>query len=219
MTLRTASRIRFASHKEKFMASRVPVYNLSVEEYLEVEQDAPVRHEYVAGQIYAMAGASDEHNTIALNVATLLRSHVRGGPCRVYISDMKVRIEITDVFYYPDVLVTCDPEDTGRYAKTRPVLIVEVTSPPTTVTDHREKLLAYQKLPSLREYVTIAQHEMRVEIYRRDKRGHWWLETYGPEHSFELESVNLEIAVKDVYEDVVLRPWPADEPEPPVNPG
>jgi len=201
------------------MPSRVPVYDLSVEEYLEAEEDAAVRHEYVAGQIYAMAGASDEHNLIAGNIFALLKSHVRGGPCRVYISDMKVRVEVTDVFYYPDVVVTCDPEDNGRYAKTRPSLIIEVTSPSTTVTDHREKLLAYQKLPSLREYVMIAQHEMRVEIYRRDPRGHWWLETYGPEHSFELESVSLTIAVKDVYEDVVLRPWPDDEPERDFNPG
>lgn len=200
------------------MASRVPVYSMSVDEYLEAEKTAPVRHEYVAGQIYAMAGASDAHNTIALNFATLLRTGLRGGPCRVYISDMKVRIEASGVFYYPDVLVTCDPEDIGDYAKTRPSLIIEVTSPSTTVTDHREKLLAYRKLPSLREYVMITQHEMKVEIYRLDSRGYWWLETYGPEHSFKLESVDMEIAVKDLYEDVVLRPWPPGWPEPPTNP-
>lgn len=202
-----------------FMASRIPVSTLSVDEYLEAEKTASKRHEYVAGQIYAMAGASDEHNTIAGNVFARLKSALRGSPCRVYISDMKVRIELADVFYYPDVLVTCDPQDNGRYAKARPNVIVEVTSPSTTVTDHREKLLAYQKLSSLREYVMIAQHEMRVEIYRRDKQGHWWLETYGPEHSFALESLKLEIAVADLYEDVVLRPWPSDEPEPPTNPG
>jgi Uma2 family endonuclease len=200
------------------MASRVPVYNLSVDEYLEAEMTATVRHEYVAGQIYAMAGTSDAHNTIALNFATLLRSNLRGGPCRVYISDMKVRIEPAAVFYYPDILVTCNPEDNGEYVKTRPCLIIEVNSPSTTVTDHREKLLAYRKLPSLREYVMLAQHEMKVEIYRLDSRGDWWLETYGPEHSFALESVNMQIAVKDLYEDVVLRPWPAGWPEPPVNP-
>jgi Uma2 family endonuclease len=201
------------------MASRVPVYNLSVDQYLEAEMTATVRHEYVAGQIYAMAGASDAHNTIALNFATLLRPGLRGGPCRVYVSDMKVWIEAAAVFYYPDVLVTYDPEDNGEYAKTRPCLIIEVNSPSTTVTDHREKLLAYRKLPSLREYVMLAQHEMKVEIYRLDSRGDWWLETYGPEHSFELESVNMQIAVKDLYEDVVLRPWPAGWPEPPANPG
>lgn len=200
------------------MASRVPVYALSVDEYLEAEKSAPVRHEYVAGQIYAMAGASDAHNTIALNFATLLRSGLRSGPCRAYMSDMKVWIEAASVFYYPDVLVTCDPTDNGEYAKLRPSLIIEVTSPSTTVTDHREKLLAYRKIPSLREYVMIAQHEMKVEIYRLDARGYWWLETYGPDHSFALESVNMEIAVKDLYEDVVLIPWPPNLPEPPTNP-
>lgn len=200
------------------MASRVPVYSMSADEYLEAEKSASVRHEYVAGQIYAMAGASDAHNTIAGNFFAILKAKLRGGPCRIYMSDMKVRIEQAGVFYYPDVLVTCDPEDNGEYAKTRPSLIIEVTSPSTTVTDHREKLLAYRKISSLREYVMITQHEMKVEIYRLDSRGHWWLETYGPEHSFRLESVDMEIAVKDLYEDVVLRPWPPDLPEPPTNP-
>src|ERR1044071_6325532 len=187
-----------------FMAQRVPVYSMTVDEYLETERASPVRHEYVTGQIYSMAGASDAHNTIALSFATWLRSGLRGGPCRVYISDMKVWVEAARAFYYPDVLVTCDPEDNGEYFKTRPSLIVEVTSPTTTVMDHREKLQAYRKLPTLREYVMMAQHEMLVEIYRLDARGDWWFESYGPEHSFALDSVNLEIAVKDLYEGVVL---------------
>ena len=200
------------------MKSVTPVVTFTVAEYLDSERASPVRREYVAGQVYSMAGASDAHNTIALNLATLLRSHVRGGPGRVYMSDMKVRVESADVFYYPDVLVTCDPEDSDRYVKTHPSLIVEVTSRSTAATDHREKLLAYQKLASLREYILIAQHEMVIEMYRRDARGQWWLETFGPEQSFEIESVNFALPVKDLYEDVVLRPWPADEPEPPTNP-
>src|SRR5438045_635778 len=130
------------------MASRVPI-TLTVDEYLEAEKTASVRHEYVGGQIYAMAGASDTHNTLAGNFFALLKSNLRSGPFRVYISDMKVRVEAVNAFYYPDVVVTCDPEDKGEYAKTRPCLIVEITSPSTTVTDHREKLLAYRKLPSL----------------------------------------------------------------------
>jgi Uma2 family endonuclease len=200
------------------MASRIPVYSKSVDEYLEAEKDAAMRHEYVAGQIFAMAGASDAHNTIALNFASRARSDLRSSSCRVYISDMKVWIEAVQAFYYPDVVVTCDPEDNGEYSKKKPCLIVEVTSPTTTVMDHREKLQAYRKIPSLREYVMMAQHEMLVEIYRLDSRGHWWFETYGPEQSFALESVNLEIAVKDLYEGVVLRPWPTGIPEPPTNP-
>ena len=124
------------------MASRIPVYSMSVDEYLEAERNAPMRHEYVAGQIFAMAGASDAHNTIAGNFFGRLKSDLRGRPCRVYISDMKVWIEAAQAFYYPDVVVTCDPEDNGEYSKTRPCLIVEVTSPTTTVMDHREKLQA-----------------------------------------------------------------------------
>src|SRR6266478_3678302 len=109
------------------MASRVPVYSMSVDEYLEAEKTASVRHEYVAGQIYAMAGASDAHNTIAGNFFAVLKARLRGGPCRTYMSDMKVWIEEAGVFYYPDILVTCDPEDSGEYNKTRPSLIIEVT--------------------------------------------------------------------------------------------
>lgn len=184
------------------MASRVPVFTLTVPQYLEAEKTASVRHEYIAGQVYAMAGASDAHNTITGNFFAVLRSHLRGGPCRVFVSDMKLRIEAADVFYYPDVLVTCDPEDSEPYFKTRPTIIVEVMSPSTNVTDHREKALAYQKIDSLREYVLVAQDQIKVEMYRRDKNGNWWLETLGPEHTIELESVNLEIPVKDLYEDV-----------------
>jgi Uma2 family endonuclease len=113
------------------MASRVPVYAMSVDEYLEAEKSAPVRHEYVAGQIYAMAGASDAHNTIALNFATLLRSGLRGGPCRAYMSDMKVWIEAAGVFYYPDVLVTLRPD---RHRRIRQ----DETQP-----DHRSDLAAH----------------------------------------------------------------------------
>src|SRR6185369_14640168 len=103
------------------MASRVPVYSMSVDEYLEAEKTASLRHEYVAGQIYAMAGACDAHNTIAGNFFATLRSGVRGGPCRVFMSDMKVWIEAAGVFHYPDVLVTCDPEDNGEYTRRGPV--------------------------------------------------------------------------------------------------
>src|SRR5262245_66505069 len=131
------------------MASRVPV-TLTVDEYLEAEKTASARHEYVAGQIYAMAGVSDAHNTIALNFATFLRANLRGGPCRVYISDMKVWIETARVFYYPGVIVTSDPEDTGEYVKKRPSLIVAVTSPSKTDTDDLETLLTYTQSSRLR---------------------------------------------------------------------
>jgi len=180
--------------------SAIPLLRLSECEYLENEKASPVRHEYLAGLIYALPGASATHNLIAGN----LFAHLRGGPCRVFISDMKVKIEAIDTFYYSDVLVTCDPSDDADYFRTNPVLIIEVTSPTTAVTDRREKLLAYQKIPGLREYVLIAQDEVSVQQYRRDKNGRWWEETLGPDDAIELESVGLNITVKDAYEDVSL---------------
>lgn len=188
--------------------ARVP--QCSADEYLAREARARVRHEYVAGQVYAMAGASEAHNTIALNLASRLREHLRGGPCRVFISDMKVRVEAADAFYYPDVLVTCDPADAGQYVKERPCLIVEVTSPSTAMIDRREKLLAYRGLPTLEEYVLIDSTAHRVEVYRRDAQG-WEVEMPGEGEALSLESVGCRIPFDAIYEGLALPPAVREE--------
>jgi Uma2 family endonuclease len=122
-----------------------PHPSLSPDEYLQLEADSPIKHEYIDGEVYAMAGASDTHVTIALNLAALLRSHVRGSGCRVYIADMKARIEARDRFYYPDVMVTCDPRDqaTATY-KRFPKLVVEVLSDSTEAFDRGDKFTDYR---------------------------------------------------------------------------
>jgi Uma2 family endonuclease len=154
---------------------------LTPEEYLQIEAQSPIKHEYIDGQIYAMAGASDPHVTIAGNLLPLLRSHVRGSGCRVYISDMKTRIETLNRFYYPDVLVTCDPRDleTSTY-KRFPTLIVEVLSDSTEAFDRGDKFVDYQTLESLREYVLINTKRQRVECFRRNDEGLWVLQFYTP---------------------------------------
>ena len=187
------------------MTSPMPLLTLTVDEYLESEKFSPVRREYLAGHVYAMAGASAAHNIIALNVASRLRAHLRGGPCQVFISDMKLRIESINTFYYPDVMVTCDPEDREDYFKTQPCLIIEVASPSTVVIDHREKLLAYQKIKSLREYILISQDEIKIEVYRREQGGRWWEQTLESEGELQLESVGLKIDLSEVYEGVRLK--------------
>src|SRR5688500_4621394 len=186
------------------MTSPVPLLTLTVAEYLESEKFSHARREYLAGQVYAMAGASAAHNLIAGNIFARLRTHLRGGPCQVFISDMKLRIEAINTFYYPDVMVTCDPEDREDYFKSRPSLIIEVSSPSTVVIDRREKLLAYQRIPNLREYILISQDEIKVEIYRRHQGGRWWEQTLEGESELELESVGLKIVLNDIYEDVRL---------------
>jgi Uma2 family endonuclease len=177
---------------------------LTPEEYLQMEAQSPVKHEYIDGQIYAMAGASDPHVTIAGNLFALLRSHVRGSGCRVYISDMKARIETLNRFYYPDVLVSCDDRDreTPTY-KRFPTLIVEVLSDSTEAFDRGDKFADYQNLESLREYVLINTKCQRVECFRRNDEGLWVLQFYTPQRtSFRLDSLGFEGTLDALYEDV-----------------
>ena len=175
---------------------------LSADDYLEGELKSDIRHEYVDGEVYAMAGAGEAHNLIALNVASRLRGAARGGPCRVFISDMKVRVAARNAFYYPDVLVVCDSFDTQPYFKESPCLIVEVLSSSTEAIDRREKMLAYRTLASLREYVLIAQDKRQVEVYRRGEDGAWSLETLTEGDPLHLECVGAVLSLDEVYEDV-----------------
>ena len=183
---------------------RSPVNFITVEEYLELELTARVRHEYVAGQIYAMVGASEAHNIIAGNIFAILRPHLRGSSCKAFVSDMKVKVKTqqADIFYYPDIFVTCDPEDNEKYFKTKPSLIVEILSKSTEVTDRREKRLNYQAIDSLQEYVLISQNEMKVEIYRKDSDGNWMFAALGEDDELVLNSVGLKLTMNNIYEDV-----------------
>jgi Uma2 family endonuclease len=184
------------------MSLRKPKVKMSVEEYLESEKDGTIRHEYVDGEVYAMSGASKRHNLVAANLHAELRSRLRGGPCQVYISDVKVFIQALNCFYYPDVVVACDPEDNDDYFVNRPVLVVEVESPSTSLIDRREKLMAYRKLESLREYVRLAQDSISAVVFHRDEKGEWWSEQLGSADELRLESVGLSVALSTLYEGV-----------------
>lgn len=183
-----------------------PLNILTVEEYLEAEKSSDIRHEYVAGQVFAMAGASENHNLISGNMYMILRSHLRGSSCRAFMSDMKIKIKIknANIFYYPDVIVTCDPEDKEKFFKTHPSLIIEVLSSSTATIDKREKRLNYQNIDSLKEYVLIHQNQIKVEVYRRDDEGNWLTEILGKDDKLHLESVNLTLTMADIYEDVII---------------
>ncbi len=182
--------------------SAVPKFDyISVNSYLLGENDRVdgIKYEYVNGQIYAMAGASRNHNRIARNLTTMLDNHLKGKNCEVFQGDMKVSIQTANEqhFYYPDVQVTC-AEEKNRYFNTSPCLIIEVLSESTARIDRYEKLVAYRLLPSLEEYVLCAQDSPLVEIYRR--RTQWQAEYFVAGERFSLESVGLEIAVNDLYE-------------------
>lgn len=179
---------------------------LSPDDYLHLEAESPIKHEYIDGYVYAMAGATDAHVTIAGNLFAMLRNHLRGSACRVYISDMKARVEARNCFYYPDVMVTCDPRDaeTDTY-KRFPKLIVEVLSASTEAFDRGDKFASYQALESLDEYVLINTRQQRVESFRRSADGLWVLQYYTPSTDrFELKSLQFSETLTALYEDVVL---------------
>ncbi len=174
--------------------------HISVNEYLAGEQHSEVRHEYINGQVYAMVGASKAHNSITLNMAAALRAHLQGGPCRVYMADIKVHVSTKndERFFYPDVLVECVPLETGSLVSRQPRLIVEVLSESTERNDRADKFYAYRRLESLEEYLLVAQDVPRVEIYRRTTG--WDLEIYQEEEDFTLASAELTLPVAAVYE-------------------
>ena len=184
------------------MLARQP--DLTYSEYLAYEQASYKKHEFINGQAYAMADASEDHNVISSNLVALIRPHLRGKPCRVFSSDMKLTIaSANNATYYPDVMVVCDRTDSDPYVKQKPCLLIEVLSPSTAMLDRREKLFNYQKLASLQEYVLVPQSEIKVELYRRDPEG-WLVQSLSMGDSLQLQSIDLAIALSDIYEDVEL---------------
>ena len=178
------------------------LHRLSVDEYLEAEKDSPVRHEYIDGQIYAMAGASDRHNRLAGTLYNHLDYHLGDGPCEPFIADMKVWVSDT-VFYYPDVVVACDGPSADPYYRKQPRLIIEVSSPGTERIDRSEKLLAYKRVKSLREYVIVSQDQVRIEVFRRGRGDRWsWQVLTDLDEELRLESVSLTLTVRQVYRRV-----------------
>jgi Uma2 family endonuclease len=176
---------------------------ITAEEYLEGEELSEVKHEYVGGLIYAMAGASRDHNTLALNLASRLRAHLGGGPCRTHIADVKVRLRHlgSDIFYYPDVVVGCDPRDTESLYLEHPKVVVEVLSKATERLDRREKYWAYRSAESLEEYILIAQDKREVTIFR--KADNWQpVILTAPESVLELRSLEFSLPLAAVYEGV-----------------
>jgi Uma2 family endonuclease len=181
---------------------------VSEEEYLRLEAQSPIKHEYVNGEMFAMTGATLRHNVIAGNVFVALRSHLRDTPCRAFINDVRVRVEKTHSYYYPDLLVACargaQTIDLDVVTVEDPVLVIEVLSPSTEATDRREKLLAYRTLASLSEYVLISQDEARVEIHRRRGDIGWEKIEYSGPETVELASVGLQIGMREIYEGVPI---------------
>ena len=176
--------------------------NVSVTDYLKAELTSDIRHEYLGGSVYAMAGETRVHNQIAGNLYLLLRQHLKGGPCKVYMAEVRVNFKVRqdDYYYYPDIVVTCDPRDNDKRFVRFPKLIIEVLSATTERVDKREKLFAYSTIESLEEYVLIPQERLDTAVFRRANG--WQAEKVQAQAELLLNSLELQFPLAAAYESI-----------------
>ncbi|MBD2483650.1 Uma2 family endonuclease [Planktothrix sp. FACHB-1365] len=176
---------------------------MTVEAYLEWEATQELRHEYVDGKILAMTGGSIPHNDIALNLYTALRPHLRQRGCRVNVSDVKVQTHQNSRYFYPDLVITCDPEDLkSRKFIQNPKVIVEVLSPSTASYDCTKKLKYYRQISSLQEYMLIDSESISVEVYHRGEGKMWYYYGYENGDVIALKSIEFECPMELLYEGI-----------------
>lgn len=182
------------------MATHLHPTPIAVADYLRGETTAVTRHEYVAGAIHAMVGGTRRHNALSFRLALLIGNALQP-PCEGYGSDMKIHIRVgeEDIFYYPDLSVSCQEETGNPHYNEHPVLIVEVLSPSTERVDKHEKLLTYQRLPSLQEYLLVAQHEPLLWLYRR-RMG--WAREVAASGTLHLDSVGVSLDIAALYQNL-----------------
>jgi Uma2 family endonuclease len=183
--------------------SSLPNYHLSPEEYLAIERQAEFKSEYVDGVMYAMAGGSERHNLIAGNLVTELNIQLRKAPCKVYPSDLKVRVPNSKRFFYPDVSVVCGEvqfADDEKDVVLNPLLVVEVLSDSPAAFDRGKKFQSYQQIESLQEYLLVSQDEYVVEHYLRQGNDHWlYTKVSGLEEIIVLPALKSQLAMSDIY--------------------
>lgn len=184
---------------------------ITEELYLQRERTSLEKYEYYDGEVYAMAGASEQHNIIAMNVAALLHAHLRGRSCRAYPSDMRVKIVKTGLYTYPDFTIVCgqsqftDPEK--RDTLINPTVIIEILSPSTERYDRGLKFQHYRTMDTLQEYILIAQDKYHIERFTRQENNEWTLsEAIGIESIVPIASIQAHFGLNDIYEQVLLAP-------------
>jgi len=177
--------------------------HFSAEEFLAWEASQAEKHEFVAGEVFAMVGARQDHVIVAGNIFSALKQRLRGMPCRAYIADLKLKVEAADAFFYPDVMVSCHHSDlVNQQFIANPTLIVEVLSDSTADYDRGGKFVAYRKLDSLQEYLIVDIAARRVECFRRTRDNDWLLHDYIGEVDCELTSLNVRLPMADIFEDI-----------------
>lgn len=185
------------------MGQPATVQKLDSQDYLAWEAAQPVRHEFVDGEVFAMAGAEDRHFTAAGNLFMALRQHLKATPCRVYMSDVKLQVAAANSYFYPDLMVTCSAADAAqRLVKSEPSLVVEVLSPGTAAYDRGGKFAAYRMLPSLKEYLLVDLDAYSCEVYRKGADGLWVLHPFARGETMTLASVGLALQTDEVFADL-----------------
>ncbi|HAC62496.1 MAG TPA: hypothetical protein DCF68_02915 [Cyanothece sp. UBA12306] len=180
-------------------------FYLSPQEYLEWEAKQKIKYEYINGEVYAMTGGTLAHTSIALNLASALKSYLREKLCSVYIAGAKLGISENGNFFYPDVLVTCDPRDRKeRLVIYNPCLIVEVLYPTTEAFDRGDKFKFYRQIDTLQEYVLIDAQRINIEVFRLNNNGFWELHPYQERDEFLLTSIDFSCPISLIYEDIDL---------------
>jgi len=180
------------------VGQRMPQY-MTVDEWRELERQSETKHEYIDGQVYAMAGGTLDHSFVAVNIVALLNRALGKGPCRTYNSDAATRLSPTH-FTYPDATVTCDERDRGRITEIQvPRVIVEVLSDSTEARDRGVKFEYYRACPSVQEYVLVSTRRQLIEVYRRAQEG-WMLHIYGPGDEVVLTSIDVHLPLATIYE-------------------
>lgn len=183
------------------------VHRYTYRDYLEHESSSNVKHEFVDGEIYAMAGGTVEHAVITMNVGVSLATQLRSRPCVVASPDLKVRALATGFTGYPDVTVICgaiERDPASHEVVLNPTVVVEVLSDSTEAWDRGEKLDHYKRIPSLHECLLVSHHSRRLEVFRRAPDGSWTTETAGPGETLSLSSIGCLLATDDVYRNVVV---------------
>lgn len=186
--------------------SAVPKTLMSNEEYLSFERSSEFRHEFYRGEIFQMSGASREHNLIVTNSVTSINSQLRGKDCEIYSNDMRVHTSITGLYTYPDVVVVCgEPEFSDAEFDTllNPIVLIEVLSLSTADYDRGKKFWHYQSIESLREYLLVAQDEIKIEHLIKLPNGRWDVREYlSIESEIELQSIGIWLKTAEIYEKV-----------------
>jgi Uma2 family endonuclease len=200
------------------MLATDPLY-ISPADYLAAEETSPTRYEYRDGEVFAMTGGTQNHNVIIGNLFLALKVHLRGSGCRIFTENMKTRVEERNAFYYPDLVITCDPRDRQFQSQyiNHPRLIIEVLSPSTARFDRTEKFADYRTIPSLTEYVLVSTDRQNLDIFQRDDRGHWSLANNTD--PVQLVSVGCNVAIAEIYDDTDISESPACSGFPPSDLG